>query len=230
MTIAVAMTTLAHPVRRILAAAIALPLLGSGALGQPSPCPGLLPPAPAAPPALAATMDGLRRAVEARDAAAVRALAAPGIRLDLGDSLTLDDLRLEDAASPAWPRLARALSLGCRPATSEAWECPGLGLLDPPAARGIAEEERVYVLGRGVALRAAPAPDAPVLARLSCEVAAYDFDAPGADAESGWTPLRLRDGRRGHVASRFAFATIGYRLLIERRGENWRITAFLAGD
>jgi hypothetical protein len=214
--------------RRIAFLMAALALLARGAAAQPAPCPALLPPAPPPPRDLAAMLAQLRQAVQARDAAGLRSLAAPGIRLDLGDAVTLGDLRLEDPSAASWERLAGALSAGCRPASRDAWECPGLGLLDPPAARGIAPEERVFVLGRGVALRAGASPDAPVLARLSCEVVAYDPDA--AAEAAGWTPVRLRDGRRGHLASRFAQSTIGYRLMVERRDGAWRITTFLAGD
>jgi len=212
------------------AALAASMLLLRDAAAQPSACPALLPPAPAPPAALATALDALRRAVAARDAAAFRSLAAPDIRLDLGDALTLDDLGFDRPGSPAWARLDRALSLGCRPASATAWECPGLGLLDPPAARGIEPELRVFVIGGAVALRAAPSAEAPVLARLSCAVAAYDLDAPGAAEDRAWIPLRLGDGRRGHVASRFAHPASGWRLMLEHRDGAWRVTHFLAGD
>uniref|UniRef100_UPI0022EB68ED SH3 domain-containing protein n=1 Tax=Falsiroseomonas oryzae TaxID=2766473 RepID=UPI0022EB68ED len=170
--------------------------------------------------------------VAARDAAAIRRAAAPGIRLDLGDTLTLDDLRLEDPRAPAWARLERALSLGCRPhgavATATAWECPGFdGEAPGTSVPGIDDFERVFIMARGVALRAAPAPDAPVRARLTCEVVAHDGDG---SLDSEWTAVRLRDGRRGFVASRFAHAPGGHRLLLERHDGTWSITAFLAGD
>ena len=117
-----------------------------------------------------------------------------------------------------------------------AWICPGLPS-DGPAARGLDPFDQVFVLGAQVRVRAAPAPDAAVLAVVSCRVLRRDpegerrLPAPATeDVDPDWVPVALPDGRRGFVAARFAHSPVGHRAVFERRGGGWRMTHFLAGD
>ena len=45
-----------------------------------------------------------------------------------------------------------------------------------------------------------------------------------------WTGVRLPDGRKGWVSDDALYEPLGYRMVIERRGLKWAITAFVAGD
>jgi hypothetical protein len=222
------------PVLRAFAALAAL-LLPPAALAQPRgvSCPDLLGQRPAPPPALAALLDRLHRAVATRDAAALRAIAAPDIQTSFGGDAGVETLRPGDPTSPVWPRLAHALRPGCAP-VGEVWACPGLDS-EVPAARGLDAFEQVFVLGTRVRLRAAPALTASVLAEISCRVIRRDSEGEGRvpmreDADPDWVAVALPDGRRGFVSGVFAYSPVGYRALFERQGGAWRMTHFLAGD
>lgn len=195
-----------------------LSALPAAALAQ-APCPGLLGARPPPPPALADTLRRLGAAVAARDAAALASLAAPDIRTSLGGEPRLPPLPADD---PAWERIAHALAPGCAPAgpgPGAPWECPGL----PDAGEEPADE--VFLLAHNVRLRAAPAPDAPVLATLSCRVL-----RGGGPAPEGWIAVTLPDARRGFVAARFAWPRAGHRAVLERRDGAWRLTYLVSGD
>jgi hypothetical protein len=175
---------------------------------------------------LARTLAGLTRAIGRRDPRFVHHIAAPDIRLDFGDALRLGDLRLHNRDAPAWDHLAKAISAGCSQVSEDVWECPGLMRTDP-ARNGIQIYDQIFLPGEGIPVRAAPARDAPVIARLVCEVVS---SSPDRKAPPDWTEIRLADGRRGFVASRSAYSPLGYRVTLERRKQGWRMTAFLAGD
>ncbi|WP_046867212.1 hypothetical protein [Microvirga massiliensis] len=182
----------------------------------------------------------LRRAITDRDDALVRSIASPDIRLDLGDSLGLEDLGLDDPTSPFWPRLDKALSVGClrtEAGNDTSWECPGLREVKPPAP-GSNYLEQVFILANDIALRSAAAGDAPIKARVSCQIMSVDLDhlssmltdqQESINEKGGWVPVVV-NGRRAFIASDFAYLPTGYRAVFERRDGNWIMTAYLAGD
>jgi hypothetical protein len=45
-----------------------------------------------------------------------------------------------------------------------------------------------------------------------------------------WTGVKLASGREGFVPDDKLYEPIGYRMVIEKRGGKWTITAFVAGD
>ncbi len=47
---------------------------------------------------------------------------------------------------------------------------------------------------------------------------------------AGWARVRLSDGRTGYIESANLLSAIDYRAIFEKRGGQWRMTAFIAGD
>lgn len=86
----------------------------------------------------------------------------------------------------------------------------------------------VVVLGRGVALRAGPAPDARVLARVDHAVlASLEDDPTGGD----WVRVRLASGTEGYIARRWVRRPIDFRLGVTIGGDGqWWLDHFVAGD
>jgi hypothetical protein len=201
---------------RCAALVLALGLAGPG-WAQGASCPGLPGPRSAPPADLARVLEALRRAVLARDAAAVRAIAAPDIVLDFGGTAGADGMRLDGPDAPGWAGLRKVLMLGCAPtgAVPPGWECPGAA----------PDEGSVLVPVRNLRLRARPDPEAPVLALVSCRVLQRD-----GEGSPGWVPVRLPDGRRGYLPAQLVRAPGDHRALFERREGGWRMTYFVAGD
>jgi hypothetical protein len=201
------------------------------------PCGSLTGPQPLPPPELSRTIERAKSAIAHRDPDSLRAIMAADVRISLGPSEGLAGLSL-DATSPAWPRLEKALAIGCAPAAPSddaVWMCPGLDT----SISGLEPREQVFILGEGVPLRTDPDGNTPILARLSCRIVAFDNDAwsrmspehlEELDREQGWTPVIVEGGVKGYVQSEVAFRPDGYRVGFERRDGQWRIVAFLAGD
>ncbi|TIL87508.1 MAG: hypothetical protein E5Y73_25195 [Mesorhizobium sp.] len=143
-----------------------------------------------------------------------------------------------DPTSPVWPRLKKALSIGCAPISSgsdQKWICPALD----SSTSSLEPRKQVFILGEDVPLRTAPSKDASVLARLSCRVLTFDNKAwsrllgpqlEAFDREEGWTPVISENGRKGYVETAIAFRPNGYRVVFERRRDGWYLVMFVAGD
>ncbi|MDE2563731.1 MAG: hypothetical protein KGL48_15930 [Sphingomonadales bacterium] len=178
-------------------------------------------------PGWPAFRDKLARAVADKDVRAFAALAAHDVKLDYGGGSGRRELRerLGDPARGLWRELAQILPLGCSDANgilALPWYFWNLPIdIDPHAA--------MLVTGDAVPLRAKPDPDARVLATLDWPVVALP---PGKfDPAARYTPVRTRAGKLdGYVLTAKLRSVLAYRLVAERQGSDWKLTAFIAGD
>ena len=167
----------------------------------------------------------LAEAVNIRDAAAFVELVAPDIRLDFGGGAGRAELRarLEDPAQHLWDELNEVLPLGCAMKDELVvipwffWNVPED--IDPAPS--------MVVIGSDVPLRSGPSGDAAVRARLDWALVATK---PRLGKAAPFTAITTRGGMTGYVATRSLRSVLDYRLIAERRGESWQITAFVAGD
>ena len=182
----------------------------------------------------------LQQAIRERDAAFIRAIADPQIKLTFGPAMTLQDLAIDDPNSLFWQRLDRILSAGCAayeaPADSpiEAWQCPHVS----QASLGDPFSD-VYIVGEGVNVRENPRTNSRVVAVVSHEV--VKSDPSGYDrlseqqrqelqTDRGWQPIITPAGKRGYVASGYAYTPAGYRARFENQTGQWKMTIFITGD
>ena len=226
------------------APALAVPVAPSA---SPSPEPGIEPspsaspsavPSPAAlisyaprdecakAPGFAAFRSQLAAAVAKRDADAVIALADPKVNLDFGGGAGTDELRKRLSAenAPLWADLSSLSTLGCALDGSVATQ-PWIFSRVPDS---VDPARTMLVTGTEVPLRAKPAPVAEQVRTLDwalVELAGDAFDPKAAYAE-----VVAADGSRGFVATRKLRSVLDYRLIADRQGEDWRITALIAGD
>lgn len=129
--------------------------------------------------------------------------------------------------SKVWRELAAVLKLGCH-ADSEGLSLPWFFAAPPPRGFEDADAFTLHlVTGTGVALRAAPQADAPVIARLDWTVL-NTIDEGGENAR--WRHVRLRDGRSGYFSAAYLRSQVDYRALFRRIDGRWMMTAFVAGD
>ena len=173
----------------------------------------------------------LRGAIVRRDARAMAALADDDVRLDFGGGAGKAELRarLSGPDAPAlWRELEDAAGLGC--AMSEGamvfpWLfAQDLGDVDPFDA--------LLVTGLAVPLyRRANSRDAPI-ARLNWQLVIAQGDGLAGDAAK--RPLRrisvIGSPLQGYVPTQRLRSPVDYRLVVSRKGQGWRISAFVAGD
>lgn len=169
----------------------------------------------------------LAKAVAGKDAAALAALAVPAIKLDYGGGAGREELRrrLADPKRDTWRELARILPLGCAVAdgiVAMPWYFWNL----PPDADAYSA---MLVTGDAVPLRARPAPDARTLATLDWSM--VTVSAGRFDPAARYTPVHTRAGKLdGYVLTEKLRSVLSWRLIAERQGGEWKLTAFISGD
>jgi len=167
----------------------------------------------------------LQSAVAREDADELIALMDDKVLLTFGGRQGKDQFRSFWLANPAeraklWRELRDVLSLGCA-IEDESRVFPSM-FVQTDGLDGF----ETWIARPGARLRAKPSVKAPVVAKLSWHVLTETGSWDGGD----WIAVRTGAGRRGYVHRRAARSPIDYRLFAERRGEDWRITYFIAGD
>lgn len=177
-------------------------------------------------PGAGAFRQRLARAVEARDADALVALAASDVKLDFGGGAGAKELRarLADDDLNLWAELDTLLAMGCAADGEASMTMPWyfaqeIDAVDPMMG--------MIVAGEDVPLRLEPKPASAVLEPISWDV---------VELVEGWRPdaafqhVATTEGKRGYIATGSLRSMIDYRLLASSRNGEWSIVSFVAGD
>ena len=178
-------------------------------------------------PGAAPFLARLKAAVRKRDAAAFAALTSPEIILDFGGGGGREAVieRL-GPGSKLWGELDRILALGC------ALDAETGGLVMPwffAQDLGDADPYSTNVtLGAAVPLRERPSRKGKLVTLLNWQlVVIREIEA----ADPGYeTVAVIESDFEGHVRSGKLRSQLDYRLVVEKTGDEWLVTAFLAGD
>ena len=166
----------------------------------------------------------LQSAVAREDADALIALMDDKVLLTFGGRRGKDQVQawLGNSAEGAklWRELRDVLTLGCA-VEGQARIFPSM-FVQADDLDGF----ETWIARPGARLRARPSAQAAVIAKLSWDVLTETGSWDGGE----WIPVRTSDGRLGYVHRSAARSLIDYRLIAERRGDDWRITYFVAGD
>ena len=171
----------------------------------------------------------LEDAVTRRDVAALRRLAAPDIIAHFGGGSSWDEFAVEwglgqnSAMSALWKEMAVAIALGCAKTADGGRVFPGLF----EAMGDDVDPFELLVARPGTRLRSNPDRESAVIANLDWSSAIL----VDAKAPEGWARVQLLgNGPLGWVESESMLSPLGYRLVAEKRGGTWLVTAFVAGD
>jgi hypothetical protein len=179
-------------------------------------------------PSFLAFRDSLAQAVTRKDAAFVEKVMAPDVKLSFGGESGIADFRRiwrpDQADSKLWTALGEILRLGGSFEPDGSFVAPYTFSRFPDDLDSF---ESIVVTGNGVALRAAPRTDAPLIARLSYDI--VTVEAP-PDPAAAWVEVRLADGRSGHVAAPLLRSPLDYRAGFAKREGEWRVIYLIAGD
>jgi uncharacterized protein YgiM (DUF1202 family) len=176
-------------------------------------------------PELFAFRAHLQAAVARHDTEAVLAAVHPNIKIGFGGEDGIEAFKRTwklPAGSRLWDELGIVLALG--------GSFQGNNFVAPYVFSRWPERfdsfGHVAVIGTNVRVRSKPGLDGQILASLSFDV--VPLAAPSG--ESGWTQVKLRDGRKGYIASRYVRSPVDYRAFLTREDGSWRMTLFVAGD
>jgi len=86
----------------------------------------------------------------------------------------------------------------------------------------------MYGTGQILPLRAGPSPGSRLLAHLTWPV--VELEGAGFDPKAAYAKVRLSDGTVGYMETAKLRSLLDYRLIADRQGNEWRITALIAGD
>ncbi|MCW1427886.1 hypothetical protein [Novosphingobium sp. JCM 18896] len=177
-------------------------------------------------PGARAFRERLAAAVQARDAEAIAAMATPDIRLGFGGQDGVQRFRaaLKAPDGKLMNELAALLPLGC--AGSD-----GGGLTVPwyfqQEVGDVDSYSAMLVTGVNVPLLAEAKPGAAVSETLSWDLVSLTKGlSPGAPFQQ----VKSAAGKTGYVATDKLRSLLAHRLLAVKQGQDWKITAVLAGD
>lgn len=175
----------------------------------------------------------LQAAVARRDTAALLAVVHPDVRNTFGDDNGIAAFRrrwgLAEGGDDLWRELGLVLALGGSFSDDSTFTAPYVFSAWPDTLDAF---EHVAVIGRGVRVRAAPDAASAVIGVLSFAVVprVYDPKRGTEPASSRWVAVRLGDGRTGFVAAGYVRSPVDYRAIFRRRGGQWQLLTFIAGD
>lgn len=197
-------------------------------------------------PEFAKFLDRTKQAVRDRDAKYIRSIVTPETRFSFGKHRSIDALNPDNPNSPFWTSLEKALSLGCSQ-EANGYSCPTVFHQFAEAIKKSTSPETdafsaIVVVGENINVRSQPNASAPVIATLTNEIVKYDAqtfqnasekdraETLKLDSPQGWTPIMLRNDKRGYVSSQYAYSPIGYRVLFGKEQGEWKMQAFVTGD
>lgn len=173
----------------------------------------------------------LIEAVVARDTGQLAGFLSPKILNNFGGNGGIEEFKQQwqpdDKASKLWAELGRVLSLGGKFSKDGGFAAPYYYAAWPDDD-SIDAFEWVAITGENIRVREKADANSTIVARVSFELVQVEEQQDGASGE--WTKIKLADGRKGFVASRFTGSGVGYRALFSKENGEWRMTAFVAGD
>lgn len=94
--------------------------------------------------------------------------------------------------------------------------------------------EYLVIFGNNVNLREKPNTSAKVVAQLSYNIVKVDYQNSVLDKNKeddySWLNVETLGGKKGYVSADFVRSPIDYRACFERKGGQWKMTVFVAGD
>lgn len=194
---------------------------------QPEAIPETLPPVETC--AAEAGFDDFRarlvKAVKAKDERALLSLLSADVEVnfggDQGPELFAANWKLDEPGeSRVWAELDEALAAGCTQ-SGDALVAPSFVAQFPHQLDAF----ETVILPPGAQLRGTKSDGSPAEGALSWHLARV-----ADDQDDQWIGVRLVDGRAGFVRRGQAVNPLDYRLVFEKRGGRWMITAFVGGD
>lgn len=169
----------------------------------------------------------LEDAVTRKDPASLRRLTADNVQASFGGDQGWSGFAAmwgldNPGRSALWKEIQSVLALGCAKTREGGRVMPGMfeDMGDDT------DPFELLVVRPGAAFRSAPRSTASIVAKSDwTSVVQSQRDAP-----EGWVGVTLPGGGSAWVESAATISPLGYRLVSERRGGQWLVTAFVAGD
>lgn len=175
-----------------------------------------------------AVVDALRAAAAAKAPDRLKPLLAEEVYESFGGDGSAAGFVESFRKKPAlWLELDTALALGGTFVNTTTYASPYVYSAFPDAL----DSHRHYVvLGANVPLHEAPRDPAIVSQRLTHDIVRQETPETGVRLPNDWIRVRPPFGQSGYIRRSLIRSPIDYRVVIEKRGQRWLVTAFVAGD
>jgi hypothetical protein len=170
----------------------------------------------------------LQIAVAKRDVEAVVSVLSKDVKLSFGGDGGVEDFRkIWNPGSPdsgLWEALASVLALGGTFAPDGTFTAPYIFSTWPQEKDAFAH---MAAIGTGIRVRSSPGVTRTVVDTLDYSIVEI-VEFPAADVQ--WVQVKLAQGRKGFVDSRYLRSPIDYRIHFAKLDGRWQVLLFLAGD
>lgn len=177
-------------------------------------------------------------AAEKHDAKFINGILDPKIQLSFGGHAGLKDFKemwhIEKPKSKFWNEFLPVIKNGGIFSTeggTKAFYAPYTFTSFPNDLDGF---EYFAIFGNNVNLRERPAADSAILDRLSYNVVKIEDSGtvmkPGSSDEADWYKIVTLGGKTGFVKAEYVRSPIDYRAGFEKKGGQWKMVTFIAGD
>lgn len=175
-----------------------------------------------------AVIDALRAAAAAKAPDRLKPLLAEEVYESFGGDGSAAGFVESFRKKPAlWLELDTALALGGTFINPTTYASPYVYSAFPD---GLDSHRHYVVLGTEVPLHEAPRDPAIVSQRLTHDIVRQETPETGVRLPNDWIRVRPPFGQSGYIRRSLIRSPIDYRVVIEKRGQRWLVTAFVAGD
>ena len=175
----------------------------------------------------------LLAALARRDTAFLYGIVSPEIRTSFGADGGLQDFKsmwkTADSSSAVWTTLSRVLRMGGRHDADTSFFAPYVYAFWPDSIDAFSY---VAVTSASAAVRARPEMQAEVIGSANYSILrVLEWSGIPADVTpSSWVRIELPDKSSGWMAGGDVYSPISWRAAFVRRGDQWVIILFVAGD
>jgi hypothetical protein len=175
----------------------------------------------------------LLAALGRKDTAFLHSVVAPEIRTSFGADGGIRDFKemwkTADSSSAIWATLSRVLQMGGKHDADTSFFAPYVFAFWPDSIDAFSN---VAVTSANAAIRARPEARAEVIGTAYHSILrVLEWNGIPADVTpSSWARIELPDKRTGWMASGEVYSPVSWRAAFVRRGQQWVMILFVAGD
>ena len=172
-------------------------------------------------------------ALARKDTAYLHSIVSPGIRTSFGAGGGSSDFKqmwkTVDPSSAVWATLSRVLRMGGKHDADSTFVAPYVFAFWPDSIDAFSN---VAVTTASAIVRVRPGPQADVVGTVSHSILrTLEWQGIPADVTpSSWVRVELPDKRSGWLAGEDVYSPVGWRAAFVRRGDQWLMILFVAGD